>query len=196
MSGGADGKREAGKKDPHQEYRSGHKSKSRSGALWGVLWALGIAGLVLIDQWTKWLAVGHLKGSADISLFPGVLELSYLENRGMAFGMLQGQRILFIVLCVAFFAALVWLFVRIPKTRYFLPLIATGAVLAAGALGNLIDRAAQGYVVDFIYISLIRFPVFNVADIYVVCGGILLVILALFRYRDEDFDFIFPGKRR
>ena len=85
---------------------------------------------------------------------------------------------------------LLYLYARIPKNKYYLPLLITGAVLASGALGNFIDRLLYGYVIDFIYVSLIDFPVFNVADIFVVCGGIAFVFLAGFCYRDEDFDFI------
>ena len=55
---------------------------------------------------------------------------------------------------------------------------------------SFIDRAFYGYVTDFIYFALIDFPVFNIADIYVVCGGILLAVLVIFRYKDEDFYFI------
>lgn len=71
------------------------------------------------------------------------------------------------------------------------PLICTALVLAAGAVGNLIDRVFRGYVIDFIYFSLIDFPVFNVADIYVVCSGIFLVFCVCFKYKDEnDFRFL------
>ena len=64
-------------------------------------------------------------------------------------------------------------------------------ILTAGAIGNFIDRLTRGYVVDFFYFSLIDFPVFNIADMYVVCSGILLVILVCFRYKnDEDYDFL------
>ena len=113
----------------------------------------------------------------------------------MAFGMFQGKRLLFVFLCVVFLAALAFFYARIPKNRYYLPLLVTGAVLAAGALGNFIDRVVLGYVVYFIYISLIDFPVFNVADIFVVCGGIFLVLLIGFYYQDEDFEFIRIRKR-
>ena len=146
--------------------------------------------LILMDQVTKFLALSQLKGNPDIILIPGVLQLKYLENRGMAFGMLQGRQMLFLVLCIVFCAAMLWLFFRIPKTGYYIPLILVGGILTGGAAGNFIDRAFRGYVVDFIYVSLIDFPIFNLADIYVVCGGIALVILVLFHYRDEDFDFI------
>lgn len=153
---------------------------------WGIPWLLSITALVLADQYTKYLAQHDLKGNPAISLIPGVLELSYLENRGMAFGMLEGGRILFLALCAVFLAALFYAFLRIPKERGYLPLIVTGAVLGGGAVGNFIDRLLRGYVVDFIYISLINFPVFNLADIYVVCGGIALVLILIFGYKEGD----------
>lgn len=155
-----------------------------------VLWSGLILLLILLDQLAKYEVLLHLKNHSNISLIPGVLELSYVENRGMAFGMLEGKQFLFVGMCVLFCAALVWMFVRIPKSRYYLPLLLTGAVLFGGAAGNFIDRLFRGYVVDFIYFSLIDFPVFNLADIYVVCGGIVLVLLVIFKYKDEDFDFL------
>ena len=108
--------------------------------------------------------------------------------------MLQGRQMLFLILCIIFCIALLWLFFKVPKTGYYFPLIMVGGILAGGAAGNFIDRAFRGYVVDFIYVSLIDFPIFNLADIYVVCGGIVLVVLILFRYKDEDFDFIRNAK--
>lgn len=155
-----------------------------------VLWTGLIVILILLDQFAKHEALLHLKDQKSISLIPGVLQLSYVENRGMAFGMLEGRQLLFVGICVVFCIALIWLFIRIPKNRYYLPLLVTGAVLFGGAAGNFIDRIVRGYVVDFIYFSLIDFPVFNLADIYVVCGGIVLVLLVVFRYKDEDFDFL------
>ena len=147
--------------------------------------------LIFLDQITKHEALLHLKGQDSVSLIPGVLELSYVENKGMAFGMLEGRQILFIGMCIIFCIALICIFVRIPKNRYYLPLLLTGAVLFGGAAGNFIDRLFRGYVVDFIYFSLIDFPVFNLADIYVVCGGIVLVVLVIFKYKDdEDFTFL------
>ena len=104
--------------------------------------------------------------------------------------MFQGKQFIFIGLCLVFLILLLYLFARIPKTFFYLPLMITGAILGAGALGNLIDRIFLGYVVDFIYFPLIDFPVFNVADIFVVCGGFSLVLLSIFYYQDEDFDFI------
>lgn len=154
---------------------------------------LFVAVAVFLDQYTKLLAAAHLKGKETVSLIPGALELKYLypENRGIAFGMFQGSTTFFAVVSMILFVLIIWVFIKIPKKRYYIPLMAVCALMLSGALGNMIDRVFRGYVIDFIYISLIDFPVFNMADIYVVCGGILLVILVFFKYKkDDDFDFL------
>ena len=143
--------------------------------------------LVLLDQGTKYLAIRYLRGSSGISLIDNVLNLRYLENRGMAFGLLQ-NKILFV--------AIIYLFINAPATVYYRPLLYTAAIVFAGAMGNFIDRVFRGYVVDFIYFSLIDFPTFNVADIYVTCGITVMVFLMFFRYKEEnDFDFLKPGNK-
>ena len=147
--------------------------------------------LTLLDQGSKYLVLTGLKDSPDIILIPGVLQLRYLENRGMAFGLFEGKIPVFVILCLLFFCVFIYVYARIPRTSYYLPLAATSLVMVSGALGNFIDRVFRGYVVDFIYFSLIDFPVFNMADIYVVCSGILLVILVCFKYKnDDDYDFL------
>ena len=147
--------------------------------------------LTILDQGSKSLVLAQLKDQPDISLIPGVLQLRYLENRGMAFGLFEGKIPVFVILCLLFFGVFIYVYARIPKNRYYLPLSVTALVMVSGALGNFIDRVCRGYVVDFIYFSLIDFPVFNIADMYVVCSGILLVMLVCFRYKnDEDYDFL------
>ena len=148
--------------------------------------------LTLLDQYTKLLALTHLRQKPGIPLIQGVLELKYLENRGIAFGMFQGKVAVFVVLCLVFLAAALYVFIRMPKEKYFLPLMLITFLIVAGALGNFIDRLFRGFVVDFIYFSLIDFPIFNVADIYVVCGGILLVLFVCLKYKEEDFTFLNP----
>lgn len=147
--------------------------------------------LTILDQGSKSLVLAQLKDQPDISLIPGVLQLRYLENRGMAFGLFEGKIPVFVILCLLF---LVYLSMYMPesrKTDIICPLSVTALVMVSGALGNFIDRVCRGYVVDFIYFSLIDFPVFNIADMYVVCSGILLVMLVCFRYKnDEDYDFL------
>lgn len=123
---------------------------------------------------------------------PGVLELHYLypENRGIAFGMFQGSVLFFAIVSVLFLGVILYAWIRIPKERFYLPLLTIATVLAAGALGNFIDRFFRGYVIDFIYFSLIDFPVFNLADVYVVVSGIFLILFVCTKYRDDDFAFL------
>lgn len=150
-----------------------------------------ILALTLLDQGSKHLVLIGLKDSPDIILIPGVLQLRYLENRGMAFGLFEGKIPVFVILCLLFFCVFAYVYTRIPRTSYYLPLAVTSLIMVSGALGNFIDRVFRGYVVDFIYFSLIDFPVFNMADIYVVCSGIILVLLVCFKYKnDEDYDFL------
>lgn len=157
----------------------------------------GAASLILLlvfDQWTKFLAITHLKGQADIELIPGVFSLHYLENHGAAFGILKDQQWIFLILAAIFLVAAVILYVRMPFTARMLPLRFIAVFIAAGAVGNMIDRMFRHYVVDFLYFSLIDFPVFNVADIYITCCAALLVIFVVFYYKDEELESIFSRK--
>ena len=142
--------------------------------------------LTLLDQWTKSLVVHQLKDQSDIILIPGVFQLHYLENRGAAFGILQNQRIIFVILTIIYLAAVFWFLHRCPKNGRYTLLHIIASVLTAGALGNFIDRLRLGYVVDFFYFSLINFPVFNVADIFVCVGvGLFCIYTLFFSEKDE-----------
>ena len=138
--------------------------------------------LVLIDQVTKFAAVKCLKGKEAFSLIPGVFELQYLENRGAAFGALQNQRWFFILIVIFVLAVLLWCFIRFPKEAHYRPLAVLAVFIAAGAIGNMIDRLLNGYVIDFL--------IFNVADIYVTVAMVVLFILILTIYKDDDFHFL------
>lgn len=153
--------------------------------------------LIIIDQITKQAAQAVLQGGRTVVLIRGVFELQYLENRGSAFGMMQGQRTFFLILAAGILIFIPYLYAKIPLTRHFLFLRMTAILYAAGAAGNAIDRAWQGYVVDFFYFSLIDFPIFNVADIYVTTATAALLLLILFYYKEEDFAQIriFPKKK-
>lgn len=156
----------------------------------------GIIAGVLFDQWTKYMALAYLRGQEPYVLIKNVFELDYLENRGAAFGMLQNKQILFI-LCVALISIFVVVFYKnVSMSRHFLPLRVCAIFIMAGAIGNVIDRIFRHYVVDFFYFSLINFPVFNVADIYVTVAAILLILLLLFYYKEEDLEQIFHNRKR
>ncbi len=146
--------------------------------------------LIGIDQYTKYLAVIKLKGQNAYNIISGVLELNYLENKGAAFGMLQNQKIFFIFVTVVFLAVIIYVLIKVPSQPKYNKLHILLVVISAGAIGNFIDRLRLDYVVDFIYFSLINFPIFNVADMYVTVSTILLVIIILFVYKDHDFYFL------
>lgn len=142
------------------------------------------AALVSLDQLTKWLAVITLKNATAIELLPRVLGLSYVENHGAAFGILQGQRYLFLIITGLVMAALLalLLFGKFRKYRLF---NISATLIVAGGLGNFIDRLIHGYVVDFIEFLFFDFPVFNVADCYVVVGSVLLLVFFFFVYDEK-----------
>ena len=151
--------------------------------------------LIGLDQWTKVLAVKHLMGQEPFVIWNGVFELHYLENRGAAFGILQGQKGVFLICTALVLAILAFYYNRMPVEKRYLPMRIVGILLGAGAVGNLIDRMMQSYVVDFLYFKLIDFPIFNVADCYVTMGAILLAILILFVYKDEELGFLSLKKK-
>ena len=155
---------------------------------------IGCVLLILLDQVTKLLALQNLKGQNPVTLIPDVFQLLYVENRGAAFGILQNRQWVFLIITVIVLAALVWALPKIPQERHFQPLTLCLCFIGAGAVGNMIDRIFRGYVVDFFYFKLIDFPVFNVADIYVTTAAVILIVLIVFLYKEEDFDRIFPKK--
>lgn len=150
----------------------------------------GTVLLVLLDQLTKWAASVYLKGNRPFPLIKGVFELYYLENRGSAFGLLQGKRIFFIVMAIIVLFIIPYIYCKIPLAPRFGLLRILAVLFLSGAVGNAIDRVTRGYVVDFFYFSLIDFPVFNVADIYVTVSAAMMFILMLFYYKEEDLDQI------
>ena len=166
------------------------REKPLSAGICALTGILSVLLLTFLDQYTKYLAQRFLADRSSHVLIQGVLELKYLENTGIAFGLLEGKRVLFLVICILFFFLGVYLFIKIPKETYFIPLFLILFLMLSGAAGNFIDRVWRGYVVDFIYFSLIDFPTFNVADIYVVVATIGLFILFLFVYKEKDLEFL------
>lgn len=173
-------------------------AKSKTGSM--LCFCTGVIALLFLDQLTKQAAQQMLQGKDAFPLIAGIFELRYLENKGSAFGMLQGQRGLFIMMAVLMLFFIPYIYYKIPLTKRFWYLRVIAVLFLSGAVGNAVDRIRYGYVIDFFYFSLIDFPIFNVADIYVTVSTFLLMILILFYYRDEDFAqiHIFPksGKKK
>lgn len=155
-----------------------------------------IIGFVVLDQITKASAVLHLKDKPAFVLIQNVFELHYLENRGAAFGMLQNQKIFFIIIAAIMLGIISYVLCKLPRNKHYYFLEFLLILVASGAIGNLIDRVRFGYVVDFFYFKLINFPIFNVADIYVSVSCVLLAILVVFFYKEKDFDFLSNKKKK
>lgn len=135
--------------------------------------------LVLADQLIKLWVLAALPGAPSVTLIPGLLQLTYVENRGAAFGIFQGRVGLLSIVTLAVIAVAVWLLVS-GKIRHKLAMWSVGLIVAGG-LGNLIDRIFRAFVVDYLDVSpLFHFPVFNFADCCVVVGTILLAVWLLF----------------
>lgn len=142
--------------------------------------------MIALDQVVKYWALTNLQAQQTIPLLENVFHLTYVENRGAAFSLFAqfDSRWIFVALAVIVSVAIVVvLYKHLIQTalgRWSLVLV------AAGALGNAIDRVAHGFVVDLFDFRLIHFPVFNVADIFICVGGVLFVIYFLFQHKDED----------
>lgn len=170
--------------------KSEHLNKNRR-VKYYILAILFVLSGVILDQITKYFAVLYLKDQKPFVILDGVFELFYLENRGAAFGMLQGMQLFFLICVIVITGFIIWFFWHVPLEKKYIPLCVCAAAVLAGAYGNGIDRVRQGFVVDFFYFKLIDFPVFNVADIYVTVSVVFLAVLCLFFYKEEDFERIF-----
>lgn len=148
------------------------------------------AVLTQLDQITKYVAESNLYMKNDIDIIKNVLTLTYLRNNGSAFGMFSGKINAFLVLTVIIVVVITYIVIRMPVTKRYLPMYIVCTMLVSGAIGNFIDRVRLGYVRDFIYFKLINFPVFNVADCYVTISVAIFIILILFVYKENEFDFL------
>ena len=136
-----------------------------------IISAITVIILVILDQITKWQALTKLKPIKNTVVIKGFLDFTFVENRGAAFGILSGKRVFFILLTVVVAAGIIYSFYKLPKTREYNWLKCGLVLVLSGAIGNVIDRAVRGYVVDFLEVTFIKWPVFNLADIYVVIGA-------------------------
>lgn len=186
-----------------------NKKRIIKSGFWCVLF---IAVLIFLDQYTKHLATDKLMGKDAVDLISGVLQFTFVGNKGIAWGMLWDKINFVVILTTIISILLLFLIFKIDlrinfyiennveklsykiKTLKVLQIIFL--VMFSGAVGNLIDRIRIGYVIDFIYIKLINFPVFNVADIFVTLSMVALIILCLFRIvENEIYDLFKPASK-
>ena len=127
------------------------------------------------------MTLNHSKYIIEARLYVVEEEMANNKNNGINKNVLILVIVLFIICYVVY---------KLPFERKYMPLFYILCFIFAGALGNFIDRVMYAYVVDFIYISLINFPIFNMADIYISIATTVLIVCLLFIYKEEDFKFI------
>lgn len=140
-----------------------------------------VMGLLIVaaDQISKYLVIAHIEPGGIVPVLDGVVHLTHVHNDGAAFSIFAGQQWLFAVIFAVFAAAIIWEFSKkkLPFTTLERFLI---IAIFAGGVGNMIDRLRWGYVEDMIAVEFIDFPVFNVADIFISCGCVLLLVHLIF----------------
>lgn len=152
--------------------------------MFAILIAAAVAGL---DLWTKQMAAAQLAGGSAVPVIGKVLQLTYVENRGAAFGILQGQHLFFLMMTVGIIIGLLY-YLYTRREKKWLLTLSIGLIIG-GAVGNLVDRMTLGYVVDFIMIDFVdfyHFPVFNIADIGVTTGTALFALHLFFDERKGE----------
>ncbi len=146
--------------------------------------------LVVLDQGSKFWVRTELINQDKIDIIPKVLNLQYSINTGAVWGILSGKVDFLKIVSLIILVVITFAYFKIPNVKKYNVLKTLVVFIIAGAMGNLIDRFYLGYVVDFIYFEIINFPLFNLADTYLTVASILLFILAMFYYKDEDFEFL------
>lgn len=143
--------------------------------------------IIIVDQVSKYWAYHNLQGSNPIQVFGEWLQFEYVENRGAAFGMLQGQMWLFYIVTIFVVGLLLYFLFKYFKDSLYMNI--TLGLILGGAIGNFIDRLFRGFVVDFIKVDFIKsynFPVFNLADVAITLGALLFLVFLILSGEDKE----------
>ena len=153
--------------------------------------------LIMLDAFTKAWAESALSDS-NINIIKDFFYLSLVHNNGAAFGILENSRIFFCTLTILLAIIIEYVYFKLPNDKIYTPLRYDLILLFAGAIGNLVDRIKNGYVIDFLAFDFgnYSFPRFNVADIYVCVSAFLLFLLVMFYYNEEQLSGIIGRKEK
>lgn len=138
--------------------------------------AVLIIALVALDQWVKYWVTANIHLGTDQVLIPGIMNVTNLHNYGAAWSMLQGKQTFFSIITIVVIVAILYCMWKFRKQRGKMLCF---SLILAGAIGNFIDRLSQGYVVDMFEFAPVNFPVFNVADMCLTFGVLILIIIIL-----------------
>ncbi|MGO4994386.1 signal peptidase II [Jeotgalibaca porci] len=148
-----------------------------------MIYYLLAALLIIIDQITKWNIVQNFELYQEKVIVPGFFSLFYIQNEGAAWGIFQGKMVFFYLVTLLVVGYLIYMFQQ-EKNKTKLVGISFALILS-GAIGNFIDRLLNGYVVDMFRLDFINFPIFNVADVCLTVGVVLMLIHVLFFEKEE-----------
>ena len=148
-----------------------------------IIWSILAVLIIVLDRITKYLVVSNIALGESITVIPKLFDFTYVKNTGAAFSVLSNATWLLSIISVVF-SILILVYFIVKKPKYKLLRVSL-LLIFAGAVGNAIDRIALGYVIDFIQTTFMEFPVFNVADIAITCGAVLLIVYELFFNPDE-----------
>ena len=142
-------------------------------------YVLFVLGITAVDQISKYFTVANIALYQDVPFLPGIINLTYVQNPGAAFSSFEGMQWLFALFFVAFTGFVLYEYFKkaMPFSKFERWCI---AAVYGGGVGNMIDRVRFGYVVDMIETEFIKFPVFNVADCFITCGCIALMVSLIF----------------
>ena len=138
---------------------------------------LTIVLLIVLDQLVKWTIVSNIKLGEVKGLIPSIMSLTYLQNTGAAFSILENQQWLFTIITLLVIGGAIWYLIKNIKGSFWL--ISGLTLIIAGGLGNFIDRLRQGFVVDMFQVDFINFAVFNVADTYLTFGVLIMLLVII-----------------
>ena len=138
---------------------------------------LTIALLIILDQLVKWAVVSNIKLGEVKGFVPSIMSLTYLQNTGAAFSILENQQWLFTIITLLVIGGAIWYLIKNIKGSFWL--ISGLTLIIAGGLGNFIDRLRQGFVVDMFQVDFINFAVFNVADTYLTFGVLIMLLVII-----------------
>ncbi|MBZ2115770.1 signal peptidase II [Streptococcus gordonii] len=138
---------------------------------------LTIGLLIILDQLVKWAIVSNIKLGEVKGFIPSIMSLTYLQNTGAAFSILENQQWLFTIITLLVIGGAIWYLIKNIKGSFWL--ISGLTLIIAGGLGNFIDRLRQGFVVDMFQVDFINFAVFNVADTYLTFGVLIMLLVII-----------------
>ena len=143
--------------------------------------------IIAADQLTKFIAYNFLRPIESADFIPYVIGFNYVENTGIAFGLFKDMYVLFVPLSIAIvIGGFYYMAKYVKKSEKFLR--CGGIFMLSGAIGNIIDKIFRGFVVDFLEFKFVNFPVFNVADIFVTVGAVIVAVAILLRKENENED--------